>query len=165
MGYVYEGRKLCCDACGEPGARKRACVFKVTNEGGGVLPYCPAPALCGACFKQRGGGKGVHAGCEEGARAAQARADAKKARLAAGEHVHCVSYGDWHAAVPEGWVGLGFRNQAGEELRRLAPKAAYERLREMGAEGSLEALERELGQRLAPWNEDAPLTKRVGAEG
>lgn len=36
MGYCYQGRKLCCDVCGEPGARKSHCPHG----------YCPAIACC-----------------------------------------------------------------------------------------------------------------------
>lgn len=42
MGYCYQGKRLCCDVCGTPGARKRACPYG----------WCPPLACCATCWKR-----------------------------------------------------------------------------------------------------------------
>ena len=39
MGYCYQGRRLCCDFCSTPGARKHKCPFN----------WCHATAACAQC--------------------------------------------------------------------------------------------------------------------
>lgn len=132
MGYSY-GRSdtgrwiLACDGCGAIGdTRKRACKYKVTSERGQTLPWCPAPALCGACFRVAGGTAGIHGEtCREGAAMAQAEYDRKAARLAAGDKAVFVGYGDWHAQVAAGMVVAGFRGADGTEEYRTMPKDTY----------------------------------------
>ena len=96
MGYGYghtsSGRyALACDRCGTVGGvRKRPCPHKVlTDSARGPrtwLRYCPAPALCGECYRELGGLRGVHPErCTKGAAASQAEYDARQARLDAGE--------------------------------------------------------------------------------
>jgi len=128
MGYCY-GRdksgkqRLACDSCGTiERTRKRTCPFKVSG-----LPYCPAPALCVACYAKRGGKK-LHADCEAPAKAAQAEDDACAAILACGEYRVAAAWGDWHPTVPEGWVGVLLRNGHLDERLRLALKDEYDRL-------------------------------------
>jgi hypothetical protein len=41
MGFSYVGKKLCCDFCGTPGARKVHC----------PIGYCPPAAACPTCRK------------------------------------------------------------------------------------------------------------------
>lgn len=110
MGYSYDMRgRLACDSCGRTGeTRKRPCPHKVTTETGQVLRYCQAPALCGDCLRKHGGTAGVHAGCKEGAAKSQARYDARRERLAAGEAQVMCAWGDWHELVPTGLVGALF---------------------------------------------------------
>jgi len=43
MGYCYQGRKLCCDACGKAGARKKKC----------PSGWCQPMAVCPECSKSR----------------------------------------------------------------------------------------------------------------
>ena len=132
MGYSYgqsmNGRWiLACDKCGTVGAvRKRKCRFMVADEGGRALPWCPAPALCGPCFKALGGTAGIHGDrCREGAAAAQAEYDEKAARIAAGDKPVRVAYGDWHGRVPTGAVLVGFRGSDDVWEYRLMRKAVY----------------------------------------
>ena len=133
MGYSYGQNDrgnwvLACDKCGSVGAtRKRACRFKVTDDQGrNPLPWCPAPALCGSCFKEKGGSAGIHGDrCREGAAHAQAQADATRARMEAGDKKVFVAYGDWHAQVAAGMVVAGFRGADGVEEYRTMPKDDY----------------------------------------
>jgi hypothetical protein len=138
MGYSYEridGRNvLCCDNCGNPGARKRPCPYKVipsTFKQGGIqrrasLPYCPAPALCETCWKKYGPGSTLHARCRVGARASQAKYDAQQAKLDSGAFVLSAGWGDWADNVPPGMVGALFENRTADEARYLIPAAEYE---------------------------------------
>jgi hypothetical protein len=134
MGYSFErqdnGRAvLCCDNCPTAGGvRKRRCCYKVRYHDGGSHPYCPAPALCGACFAKLGGTKGIHAQCAVGAASSQAREDTLKAAIDAGQHLHTASWGSWHDKVPEGSVGASFRGLGGTEEYRLLTDDAYRRL-------------------------------------
>lgn len=134
MGYScdYRGR-LCCASCGAAGGvRKRKCAYKVRceSERGEAarysLPYCPAPALCGACYKKHGGLRGVHGeACRSGAAASQAEADAIQARYEAGDQKPRSAYGSWHAQVPKGKVGVVYSGGAlvllSEELYESRP--------------------------------------------
>jgi hypothetical protein len=132
MGYSYgrtrTGRHgLACDKCGTVGnVRKRACRFRVSDEGGITLPWCPAPALCNPCFTQLGGSAGLHGdACRDGAAVAQADYDRTAERLAAGDKHVRVAYGDWHAQVPTGSVLVGFTGSDRVMVYRLMPKGAY----------------------------------------
>jgi len=132
MGYSFgrtaSGRyALACDKCGTVGGvRKRACRYRVSDEGGHSLPWCPAPALCGACFKVLGGTAGIHGEvCRDGAASAQADYDRKAARLAAGDKLVRVGYGSWHAKVPSGMVLVGFSGTDRVMEYRTMPKDVY----------------------------------------
>jgi hypothetical protein len=129
MGYGYgynprTGREaLACDGCGqsEGRTRKRPCRFTVTHyddgrSPGGTLRYCPAPAYCPECFRHRGGARGIHStACEAGARASQAREDAKRDRLANGDAHIASRFGSWHETVPETLVGAVYVSLDGAE--------------------------------------------------
>lgn len=115
MGYSTDNRgRLCCDNCGTAGGvRRRKCPHTVTTDNARsvdgrrhVLSYCPAPAVCAACWAQLGGNAGVHGGCAEGAAASQADYDRTQARLDAGHVMVMSAAGSWHDDVPEGWVML-----------------------------------------------------------
>jgi hypothetical protein len=128
MGYCfdYKGR-LVCDGCGvSGGVRKRKCSFKVLGDSRygprHALPYCPAPAVCGECFKKHGGSKGIHGGCKGGAEASQAEADEVERLLDEGEYFAASAYGDWNKTVPEGKVGVIYRGRAGERRVLLASR-------------------------------------------
>lgn len=135
MGYGYavsdSGRyALACDGgCGRAGSaqsvRKRPCPHKVSHDGF-KLPYCPAPALCSACYKRHGGLRGVHGeNCREGAAASQAREDAKQAKLASGEKEVKAAWGSWQSNVPDGKVGIVVRAADGQESYHLVPAEQY----------------------------------------
>ena len=133
MGYSY-GRSmngrwiLACDKCGAVGGvRKRKCRYTVTDERGmNPLPWCPAPALCGPCFKALGGTAGIHGDtCRDAAAHAQSEADAKRARLAAGDKAVNVAYGSWHQSVPDGMVLVGFKGLDGVQEHRLMATDVY----------------------------------------
>jgi hypothetical protein len=135
MGYSYDGRgKRCCDHCGKPGGvRKRTCIHKVLSDSlystdghRHSLPYCSPPALCSPCYKALGGRHWIHAACEVGAAASQARADAIEAQLDAGEFLPTSAFGDWHAKVPSGKVGIIYRGRAGKRYA-LVSDADYKR--------------------------------------
>lgn len=91
MGYSY-GRNargnwvLACDGCGGlGGVRKRLCPHRVLMSAQhgprGWLRWCPAPALCAACFRREGGTAGIHEGCAQAAADCQAEQDREQARL------------------------------------------------------------------------------------
>lgn len=136
MGYSYGynargNLALACDNCGDVGGvRKRRCPYTVRGDSlrtvSGKRPemdYCPAPAVCGACFAKLGGTHGIHGDqCRTGAAAMQERYDAKEAALDAGESFVTTGYGDWHKAVPAGWVGVTFNGRAGETHRLMPPE-------------------------------------------
>lgn len=132
MGYSYgqngNGRwVLACDKCGSiGGTRKRPCRYRIHYADGTSLPWCPAPALCGPCFKALGGTAGLHGDtCRDNAARAQADEDHKAACLAAGDKRVIVAYGDWHASVPTGMSLVGFRGADGVEEYRLMPSDVY----------------------------------------
>ena len=118
---------LACDKCGTVGGvRKRTCRYRVSDEGGQTLPWCPAPALCSACFRVLGGTAGIHGEvCRNGAALAQADYDRKAARLAAGDKLVRVGYGSWHADVPDGSVLVGFSGTDRVMEYRLMAKDVY----------------------------------------
>jgi len=64
--------------------------------------------------------------CRAGAAASQARYDVEQAALDRGEYIRTTCYGDWHAAVPKGFVGALFTNIRGEEVGLLLPESVYE---------------------------------------
>ncbi len=84
MGYCYQGNRLCCDVCGEAGARKYACPHG----------YCQAYAMCPKCHKDpkvMTAFKEMHVRnkCKELSAKFHAR-EAEKARmLAEGKAVRC----------------------------------------------------------------------------
>lgn len=132
MGYCFDYRgRLSCDSCGAAGGvRKRKCAYKVRSASHlgeahrGSLPYCPAPALCGACYKKHGGLRGVHGEiCRDGAAASQAREDAIQARFDAGDQLARSAFGSWHEEVPKSKVGVIFSGGA----KRLVPEEIYDR--------------------------------------
>jgi hypothetical protein len=139
MGYGYarsaSGRyALACDGgCGRAGSaqgvRKRPCPHKAAYYQYGrryELPYCPAPALCSACYKRHGGLRGIHGeSCREGAAASSAKAEEKQARLDAGEKISEAAWGSWCESVPEGKVGLVFQGKVGDREYHLVPAEAY----------------------------------------
>lgn len=123
MGYSYgqneRGRwVLACDACGTiSGVRKRHCPHMVLLSSHRAvdgqrheLEWCPAPALCGPCFRQYGGTVGLHAACEAPARESTKLNDQEQARLDAGVLLLAAGWGDWYQAVPEGKVCAMFVN-------------------------------------------------------
>lgn len=112
MGYCYtspKGRsrgRLCCDACpSSTGVRKRTCPHKVITPAGHSLPYCPAPALCAACWTTR---KTYHSGCKAKADAATARYALEAARDQEGDLAVRTCWGDWLKGVPAGHVLILF---------------------------------------------------------
>ena len=134
MGYGYgynpqTGRQmLACDGCGQiGGVRKRKCphlVFWPSETRG--LPYCQAPALCAGCFKQEGGSKAIHAGCEAPAKAAQDQHDADHTRLVNGDAKVSARWGSWHDEVPEGKVGCLYTNAKGGRVKILVDHSERE---------------------------------------
>lgn len=136
MGYCYEAhgsRRLVCDKCGlAGGVRKRKCAYKVIGDSHRVpsgnrpvMHYCQPPALCGLCYKQLGGLRGVHGErCRKGAAASQAEADAKQAQIDAGEMFVNAAWGQWMGTVPEGKVGLFYSGKDGD-VYFLAPSERY----------------------------------------
>lgn len=129
MGYSYSvpGNRLCCDNCGGTGStRKRRCPHKVTSQGVQPLPYCPAPALCAACWAKLGGAAGVHGDrCRDGAKQAQAEDDALVARLDAGEQLVRTAWGDWDPDTPTGMVRVMTWGRGGVEGMYLMPADDY----------------------------------------
>ncbi len=132
MGYSYSGNRLCCDNCGRTGGvRKRTCPHKVRNDSFrsvavGVrheVPYCQPPALCSACYA--GLKATLHEPCKEGARLAQEKADRTEALLESGAFLRAAAWGDWHAKVPAGRVGVLFVNRAKEERCYHVDKEEY----------------------------------------
>ena len=127
MGYCYKGGELVCDGCGTPGALKRLCSAWVTAANGQRMRWCPPPALCGGCFAKEGGTKGVHAKCKAAAAEDQARENARKARLEAGEQFvsSALSGASWY--VPAGLVGAQFAGLGGVRTWLLIPAEDYRR--------------------------------------
>lgn len=123
MGYSYtRSGALACDDCGNGGrVQKRTCPYVVDvispmmTPMRAKLPYCYPPALCPACWQKHKAT--VHANCEAGAAASSARYAEQGRRLDAGELAVSSRFGDWHAAVPAGYVGVYFRGWHGEAWR------------------------------------------------
>lgn len=119
MGYSYsmEGR-LCCDACpAERGVRKRKCPYG----------YCPAPAVCKACWesgeRERSARYHKEAGCKESHEAYQAKEAACQALLAAGKAVRSAAVGLFDGT---GMVKVWFKKVDGSEEVYLMHEAVYE---------------------------------------
>lgn len=127
MGKTFDayGRR-CCDRCDERGGvRTRTCPHRVYYPAGGSLPYCAAPALCSKCYAEV---KALlHKDCKAGAAKSQAAVNLRAERLAAGEYEVSAAFGDWHKDVPNGTVGLCFRNRDGLETFRLVRAHSYKR--------------------------------------
>jgi len=112
MGYVYQGRKLCCDICGAAGATKVRCPFG----------YCPACAACANCKKTRKVdvfSREVHSECEVRAAEFRAEREHEAAVLASGKWVRKGAL-----SIP-GAVKVWFVNGAGETLAVAMPSATY----------------------------------------
>jgi hypothetical protein len=128
MGYSFDMRgRICCDWCGTSGGvRKRTCPHMVSDETGHALPYCPAPALCAACYKKFGPSKVLHADCKVGAEAAQRDYDNARKRLADGDWQVRAAYGTWHDKVPDHMTMIMVRNREGTERHYLIPADEYD---------------------------------------
>lgn len=127
MGYCYtHSGALVCDGCGAAGGvRKRTCPHRVTYPLDGYsLPYCYPSALCPACYKAHKAT--LHATCAEGAATSNAEHAATAARVRAGDALVKAAWGDWHAAVPAGLVGVCFRTQGATPEYRLVPATSYQ---------------------------------------
>lgn len=118
MGYLYQGRRLCCGACLGVGSadnpvRKRTCPHKVTASSvtgrRQVLAWCSPPALCNRCTARHGGNAALHAACAADIAVTQRRYDAEQARIDAGELMVTSAAGTWHPGVDPGWVRLTCR--------------------------------------------------------
>jgi hypothetical protein len=143
MGYSY-GRNargnwvLSCDGCGDlGGVRKRTCPHKVLGDSHRTmdgkrhaLPYCPPPALCGACFRRHGGTARIHAQCADGAAQSQARYDETERQLDAGELlVTSASMVDGHPGMVRVMFAGRYHPGAGEarrEAARVMPAELYD---------------------------------------
>jgi hypothetical protein len=109
MGYIYtrQGR-LCCDICGQPGARKAKCPFG----------YCQPIAVCPTCRKNHKSelSKEKHRerGCEKRHLAFVAHELEREAMLISGKAVRCSALGvdpsmvhvlfDRQDGTTEGWL-------------------------------------------------------------
>lgn len=126
MGYSYDSLgRLACDGCGKTGGvRRRPCPYKVRDECGHTLNYCPASAYCAECHAARKATR--HADCKAGAARSQAEYDARRAVLDAGEHVLSSAVGDWADGVPEGYCRVTFRGRGGQSSVYLIPTAEYD---------------------------------------
>lgn len=104
MGYSYGSRGRCCDNCGrDGGTRLRTCPHRVEYfDGTRALPYCPAPALCSACYAEHK--PTLHQDCAEGARLSTETNRRIADRKAAGERQVKAAWGDWHDETPAGMV-------------------------------------------------------------
>ena len=112
MGYVYQGRKLCCDLCGTSGATKVRCPYG----------YCPACAACPDCKRTRKVdvfSREAHADCAVAMIAVRAESERVTAALAEGHWVRKA------AVNHEGAVKVWFDNGAGERLAVRMPSAVY----------------------------------------
>jgi hypothetical protein len=132
MGYSYErsSGRLCCDNCGgTQGVRTRTCPHKVLGSSlrgpRYALPYCSPPAYCSACFKAKGGTKGVHATCAEGAAHYQAKDDAEEAALDAGDSLVICAFGTGREGAPAGYCKVIFKGRAGETAV-FVPEESYD---------------------------------------
>lgn len=84
MGYIYtQDKKLCCDICGKPVARKRKCPFG----------WCQAYAICPDCWKKpevkKAMSKEAHATCKTSSDEYTAREQQKMYLYSKGEFVRC----------------------------------------------------------------------------
>lgn len=115
MGYIYSGRKLCCDYCGKPGGvRKIRCPFG----------WCPATAMCAECKKEHKAETTAtwhetHGGCGTRSAAYRKVEEKRVALLAAGEFLRVAAYG------PNGAVEVTFRNAGGTERIVTMPADVY----------------------------------------
>lgn len=136
MGYCFGQNErgnwvLACDGCGRVGGvRKRTCPHKVLGDSlrtpNGTryeMRYCSPPAYCGACYKARGGLRGVHGdSCRDGAAQSQAEYDAVEADLDKGE-LFVVSA----STVAPGLVEVTFWGRGCKpEVKRQMPASEYD---------------------------------------
>lgn len=114
MGYVYQGRKLCCDMCGKAGARKMHCPFN----------WCSSTAVCADCRKSRKHdlSRDYHRerGCERSAERQVERYRATQALLDAGAFLRCSAMN-----TDGNRVHVIFRNGTGQEQGWYMPSEAY----------------------------------------
>lgn len=127
MGGIYRGGARVCDGgCNTTvGVRLRECTHRVDG-----IPYCKPFALCPACLDLAGGLAKLHAGCAGPARDAQAAADARRARIEAGELFVAWAVGGpdrrQGVDIPAGMVLAAFRGRGGPDLLRLIPAGVYD---------------------------------------
>lgn len=117
MGYIYgyKSKKLCCDCCGEEGARKRACPHG----------YCPSAALCSTCLKAvKNDGRWfrAHCRCKAGHDTCVARENLVKNLLDNGQYVRCSALGVGDK------VHVLFENKAGETIGKFMNHETYDQI-------------------------------------
>lgn len=147
MGYCYSNGKLCCDICGEPGARKSKCPHG----------YCPAVACCTrpeckAKLKQsRKEHCDVH--CKPAHAAFVAQQGRTAARLAAGEWLRCAAV----TMYPRDCVEVTFKNAAGERIDRYMSHELYDWF-PLGIDVSIEQYAKVGRVEMEPFDASTPAT-------
>jgi hypothetical protein len=119
MGYCYETRtgSLCCDICGNAGARKNKCPH------GWCQPVaCCMSEKCKATLKEHRRTT-CAVGCKKAHADMVARDAVEAARLAAGEWLRCSALSEQKL---HNCVKVWFRNAAKAELIRYMPHATYD---------------------------------------
>ena len=135
MGHSYAHNArgnlvLVCDVCGGiGGVRTRQCPHRVLIASRFTerqrLPLCIPPALCPACFHDKGATHGLHADCAPAAAELQTTEDAAQARLDAGEwHLMSATQSDRQGVLvvsfsAPGGIGNGF-------VQLLVPEVDYD---------------------------------------
>lgn len=120
MGYSYtQAGKLCCDICGEPGARKYPCPFG----------WCQAIAACAACRKSKAeiftkAGHREH-GCEKCHNEFQDRLAARSATITAGGFCLKAALSVWENKTDTGIVHVIFEGANNVYQGRFMPKDVY----------------------------------------
>lgn len=113
MGFVYQGKKLCCDLCGTAGARKVNCPFG----------YCQAIAACPECRISKKDVLGKTGHRDRGCEAAHLKFEAEHAEreklLAEGELILASGLG-----VDGGFVHAIFQGKDGC-VGRMIPDTTY----------------------------------------
>lgn len=117
MGFSYQGGKLCCDICGEAGARKKPCPHE----------YCQPIACCNrpeckaklAAHRQTN----CHVHCKAASEAFDRREEERQRRLDNGEFLRCAAVG---VDGLKDCVKVWFRNKQGVEMVRHMAKATYD---------------------------------------
>ena len=111
MGFCYQGKRLCCDLCGTPGARKNACPVK----------WCQPIACCATCKDAGKLARIDHSACR---RIAKRNAELRAAVAAGGLHLTLTTETD--AGVLSAFVN----NEYGSAVSRLF-RATWMRQAEM----------------------------------